>query len=547
MNYFDQFDQSAGNKPTTAPVAAPRTQPESKNFFDQFDGLPTEAPKTPQMKLKDYIKNFIQDTVGTVETAASMGTGVIGTVVGDAMGGLQQLNNWVTPGDSANKTNPSDVRNTIQNALTYKPQTVGGERVSNAIAPAMDVLSYIPRQVGAAAEGLGASPYIRDLTTDVAGVVLPVAAAKGVRAAAPVATQAVEAARPVVSKAGNALMKGVDIGTNPQLHSGLAAYNAVTGNIPGALGHAGIVAGRTLVDKMRGVETPPITIKSVGAQLADAVIDKATTNPVLRKAAKGGVRAAVSEGIQKAATNGARVTTAVSPAEAIIAATTGEAVKTNRVRSRNPGSSPDVMSMADEGGYRPEALEGGDIFRKLADPEGYAKEQILKNPSQLIEELSNMPDTWDQIQLLKKKGFADDSEVMDAWKTKTPEGKLWSEIEKVSKELKTAPHSRAAAIFGDLEPEFGVTPIDIASQTALLNKLKGFKNLPADVQQAVGKHLLDAEAIRSGFDRAGNLRNSPWAVKKKDADGYTYIEIDRNKMIDDIIKDPSKGRDIPSF
>lgn len=173
--------------------AAPAGLPD----FDENGVIREDQP--PQPKPQQAPLSTMDKIVGGLEAGATLATGAVGGVIGQAAGGLHGIAESVVDGTFGTQKGAQNAVNRatqFSNALTYEPNTAGGRRAVGAVGEFIEDtgLDTLPPVLGG---GVGASAA----TLGRASVPVATTAAKEVaQAAKPVVAQVVEQAkRPVAA------------------------------------------------------------------------------------------------------------------------------------------------------------------------------------------------------------------------------------------------------------------------------------------------------------------------------------------------------------
>jgi hypothetical protein len=284
----------------TLPADKPAAASSWRDVVAQEAKLAKSArPAAPRMSATDTVKDVVK---GTFELPAALATGGLGVVAGDIAGGLTAAGNLgrrlvgAAPG-----SDPMAVRNTVAEALTYKPTSQSGQASLEGFQTLMTPLAKVAKFAGDVSGALGGDEITQAITTDVAGALIPGGVVKG----APVVARGARAVGEGVSKAASKTSDVVGKVYTPETQLAASAYHFGAGDpIFGSL-QAGWalkrMKNRAAADAIESVnpttpsvaqfvsDRPPgITTKAEGAAIKDIIAERRAANAA-RLAAQGRV------------------------------------------------------------------------------------------------------------------------------------------------------------------------------------------------------------------------------------------------------------------
>jgi hypothetical protein len=255
-------------------------------------------PAAPRMSATDTVKDVVK---GTFELPAAIVTSGIGTVAGDIAGGLSAANNYGRKlVGAAPNTDPMAVRNTVADALTYKPTSQSGQASLEGFQTLMTPIAKVAKFAGDVSGALGGDEITQAITTDVAGALIPGGVIKG----APVVARGARAVGEGVSKAASKTSDVVGKVYTPETQLAASAYHFGAGDPIGGALQAGWAlkrmknrAAAEAVDSAKPTASvaefvsdrpPGITTKAEGVAIKDIIAERRAANAA-RLAAQGRV------------------------------------------------------------------------------------------------------------------------------------------------------------------------------------------------------------------------------------------------------------------
>lgn len=152
-NPFDQFDAPTESNPfdqfdSPLPQAAEKSAPVDLSYALEMEEAPTQEAWQPQQQEEQSAgRGFIENLGGAVETALSVGTGVVGGVAGQMAGTVEGLAKEIMAGnygeqEAADRIEQLAMKRAQQ--MTYSPRSEAGQEQLGAVGEALQPLEAIP-------------------------------------------------------------------------------------------------------------------------------------------------------------------------------------------------------------------------------------------------------------------------------------------------------------------------------------------------------------------------------------------------------------------
>lgn len=189
-----------------------KAQPSSLPDFDENGVIREDQPTQP--KPQQAPLSTVDKIIGGLEAGATLATGAVGGAIGQGLGGLHGIAKSVVDGTFGTQQGAQDAVNRatqFSNALTYEPNTAGGQRAVGAVGEFIDDtgLDTLPPVLGGgigtatATLGRASVPVATTAAREVAQAAKPVVAQVVEQAKHPV-NAVTEAAKSTVNKVGEA-------------------------------------------------------------------------------------------------------------------------------------------------------------------------------------------------------------------------------------------------------------------------------------------------------------------------------------------------------